>query len=251
MTLQVTVDLFQQSQITRPYPAGVVEPPQQIVGTSFFPGGHGVWESETSLAQFPLGGIMVLGHDFHNEAGYLAAMAKWRENLNGSTWRPLISLFAAAGVSLPKCFFTNFYMGLRIGSTVTGPFPGSKDLDFVSRCRLFLLHQMGLQKPRLVLVLGNHVPKLISSLSTELKPWDKLADFKSRDVAKVSLIEDVHFHVIQPFPCTVVSLVHPSMRHSNIKYRRWTNPQGQRHEGHTAEVEMVKYALSTMPDLTQ
>ena len=104
MTLQVTAHLFQQSQIARPYPPGVVEPPQQIVGTSFFPGGHGVWESETALAQFPLGGVMVLGHDFHNEAGYLAAMAKWQENLNGSTWRPLISFLAETGVSLSKCF---------------------------------------------------------------------------------------------------------------------------------------------------
>lgn len=244
MTTGITSNLFELAKIVRPYPPGVSEPPTQIVGTSFFPGGHGIWESQTGRTNFPYGGVMVLGHDFHNETGYQQAIAKWRENLQSPTWRVLIKLLGETGVPLPMCFFTNFFMGLRRGKAVTGPFPGANDLEFVSRCRLFLLHQLALQKPRLVLVLGNHVPMLISPLASALEPWGRYTGFKARDGANVSLVTQVHFQVIQPFPCSIVSMLHPSMRHANIRSRTWTTPQGREFFGNSAEVAMIKYAWS-------
>jgi uracil-DNA glycosylase len=187
---------------------------------------------------------MVLGHDFHNAAGYVRSFVRGQESLNSPTWRVLIKLLSEAGLPLSQCFFTNFFMGLRQGKAVTGPFPGTRDLEFVSRCQLFLLHQLALQKPRLVLVLGNEVPARLSPLARALEPWAKYQGFHARDSANVALIERAQFYVIQPFPCHVISLVHPSMRHANIGQRKWHSSQGQDYSGNDAEVEMIKYAWS-------
>lgn len=47
------------------YPSGAIPVPEAIAGTAFFPGGHGLWMEE-GAPSFPVGGIMVLGHDFHS-----------------------------------------------------------------------------------------------------------------------------------------------------------------------------------------
>jgi hypothetical protein len=100
------------------YPAGVLAVPQAIPGIAFFPGGYGLWRPDISLAlpAFPVGGVMVLGHDFHSEAGYLASLARTREAATQPTWRALTEFLGPAGVPVNRCFFTNVYMGLRAGS---------------------------------------------------------------------------------------------------------------------------------------
>ncbi len=71
----------------------------------------------------PVGGVMVLGHDFYSEAGF-RRFAKRGESTKGPTWRNLLALLARVGIGPERCFFTNAYMGLRAGSRNTGRFPG-------------------------------------------------------------------------------------------------------------------------------
>lgn len=244
MTTQITSCLFEQAKFVRPYPSDVLEVPIQISGTSFFPGGHGIWNPDSDHPAFPIGGVMILGHDFHNAIGYTRAYSHWQENLRSPTWRNLLSVLEHAGIEESECFFTNFYMGLRQGKQVTGKFPGSKDAGFVSRCRLFLLHQIALQKPRLVLVLGNEVPKLISPLADKLRSWKKYDGFTKRDHENVSVIQDVQFHTLEPFHCNTVSLVHPCFQHATVASRHWTDSDGKSFTGKTAEIAMIRFAMT-------
>ncbi len=122
------------------YPAGVIAVPEPISGLAFFPGGFGLWgmAAQRPLPPLPAGGVMVLGHDFHSEAGYQASRRSGGERLTLPTWRNLLKVLNAAGIAPEQCFFTNLYMGLRAGDTTTGSFPGATDSVFVEHCRAFL-----------------------------------------------------------------------------------------------------------------
>ncbi len=231
--------LFSALDRVAPYPKGVVEVQEQIQGTSFFPGGTGLWVGEDrKLPPLPVGGVMVLGHDFHSEAGYQWARDNEAENLRTPTWLRLLPLLDEADISVGNCFFTNVYMGLREGDATTGVFPGAACDKFVDRCRRFFLHQMDVQQPSLILALGAHVPKFLAPLSDVLAPWATLATFKARDTSGASLLRDVSFKGSSAPACVVVSLVHPCFRPSNIRCRRWRT-----HAGHKAEVALIREGL--------
>jgi hypothetical protein len=218
------------------YPDGVLPVPTAIQGTAFFPGGHGLW-MEDGEPTFPEGGIMVLGHDFHSVTEYVRSRERGKEDLNAPTWRNLRRLLTEAEVPLQHCFFTNFFMGLREGEATTGPFPGRKDLDFVQRCAAFFLHQLRAQQPRAVVVLGSEVPSLIAPLAPQLSPW-RDARIGDIDRAGTTRIEGVQFADDLP-PCTVVSLIHPSLRHANLRHR--TKALGR--DAHAVELEMLSSLL--------
>jgi hypothetical protein len=102
----------------------------------------------------PVCGTMVIGHDFHSVAGYEWSRRHVGENLDSPTWRNLRSLLRDVPIAPETCFLTNAYMGLREGAATTGRFPGSLDAGFVTRCRLFLVRQLQVQRPSIVLALG-------------------------------------------------------------------------------------------------
>ena len=58
------------------------------------------------------------------------------------------------GLPLGRCFFTNFYMGLRETGPETGRFPGARDGEFVQRCARFFERQMEAIEPKLIVTLG-------------------------------------------------------------------------------------------------
>ena len=66
--------------MVEPYPKGVVPVPERLPGTAFFPGAAGLWafDPDAPLPPMPVGGVMVLGHDFYSEAGYRRFLAKRR-----------------------------------------------------------------------------------------------------------------------------------------------------------------------------
>ena len=67
----------------KPYPSGVVAVQEQIAGTSFFPGGTGIWCGDhQEVPPLPVGGVIVLGHDFHSVAGYEWSLENGAENLS-------------------------------------------------------------------------------------------------------------------------------------------------------------------------
>ena len=230
--------LFEGLKTVEPYPEGVVHVPERLPGTAFFPGGMGLWhpEPEGTLPSMPVGGVMVLGHDFYSEAGYRRFVANRGESTKGPTWRNLLALLARVDIGPEQCFFTNAYMGLRAGSQNTGRFPGAKDPGFVDRCRAFLAEGLRAQSPRLVLTLGSHVPAVLAPLSEDLAPWLKVASLKALDEAGRPLVPDARFP--QGLRATVAALVHPSIRWASVLGRRYDSLNGD-----AAEVAMLEEAL--------
>ena len=127
------------------YPNGVMKIPGRFDGTAFFPGGWGLWNTHPHelLPPVPIGGSMVLGHNFDSEAGFQHAFSHAGENLKSATWRNLLAFLKQVGISPEQCFFTNAYVGLRAGDHAMGAFSGARDPEFVRWCRNFLLKRPG------------------------------------------------------------------------------------------------------------
>jgi hypothetical protein len=218
----------------------VVPVPEPITGLAFFPGGYGLWGSraDAPLPEFPVGGVMVLGHDFHSESGYSQSRDLGGERTTLPTWQNLLKLLREVGIPEERCFFTNLYMGLRAGTATTGIFPGSTDEAFVAHCRNFLLEQLCVQRPALVLTLGIHVPPVLGALSPQLESWTTGTGLKHLD-AVGPVQSGVTFERIDGFATTVVALTHTSLRHASVRHRRYAGE-----EKHAAEVKMLRDALS-------
>jgi len=199
-----------------------------IAGTAFFPGGHGLW-MEDGEAHMPVGGVMVLGHDFHSESEYSKSLQRGKENLKAATWRNLIHLLEAAGIAPRDCFFTNFYMGLREGLASTGVFPGATDPDFVNACQQFFLEQLRQQRPKVILVLGVHVPKQLAPLVAELQPWSAATTLKDFNAPGMAVVSSVRF-ARHAETVHVVMLAHPSQRLLSLRHRNYKGALGQEAE---------------------
>ena len=149
------------------YPNGVIKISERIDGTAFFPGGWGLWNTQPHelLPLVPIGGSMVLGHNFDSEAGFQRSLRHGSENLKSATWGNLLAFLEQVGISPEQCFFTNAYVGLRAGKHAMGAFSGARDPEFVCWCRNFLLKQLQLIQPRLIFTLGVYVPGFLAPLS--------------------------------------------------------------------------------------
>jgi len=228
-----------RAQLPRPtqYPKGVLPTRELIEGTAFFPGGHGLW-MEDGEPHFPVGGIMVLGHDFHSEAEYTKSLERGKENLKAATWRELVLLLEAANIKRSECFYTNFYMGLRETTKTTGVFAGSLDPAYVQWCQQFFLEQLRQQRPRLILVLGLQVPKQLAPLADALQHWSEATKLKDFNAEGMAMVHDVRFKDIS-FSTTCIALAHPSQRRLNIRHRTYMGETGQ-----TAELLMIKDGLA-------
>lgn len=239
--------LFREMHSVEPYPPGVVPVPGRIPGIAFFPGGAGLWGASPNapLPTMPVGGIMVLGHDFHSEAGFRQSLAQGTEVVDGPqpghrtppTWTGLRQLFGEVGIALESCFFTNAYMGLRKGDGTTGRFPGSLDKEYIGRSRAFLLRQIASQQPSVILTLGTWVPSFIAPLSPQLTHWKNVGSIKKLDDMG-PVVHDVTFPGTSAKPCAVAALTHPSLRSANINRRHYKGVQG-----HASEVMMIRDAI--------
>ncbi len=183
---------------------------------------------------------MVLGHDFHSETGYEESLRLGGERLTLPTWHNLLKLFDEVGLPPERCFFTNFYMGLRAGAATTGMFPGARDPVFVAHCESFLLEQLAAQRPSLILSLGIHVTPALGRLSPELEPWSVRKGFRHLDdVGPVR--SGVTFPGMDEYRTTVVALLHPSLRHASLRHRRYNGAVGQ-----DAELAMLRDGMAVM-----
>ena len=220
------------------YPSGVLPVPEPIAGTSFFPGGYGLWRPDPilDLPAFPLNQVMVLGHDFHSETRYRASLERGDEAATQPTWRNLLSLLNRVGIAPERCFFTNVYMGLRAGNQATGTFPGEADGAFVQHCVRFLAEQLRTQRPVLILTLGINVPPLLGRLAPSLSQWTEGKGLKHLD--RVGPVKhDVAFPAAPGFRSTVVALTHPSLRSASVRHRRYADKTGD-----DAEIAMLEEA---------
>lgn len=233
-------DLWARHHPRAGYPTGVVGVPEPIPGLAFFPGGYGLWDTSAGrpLPPMPVGGVMVIGHDFHSVAGYEASRLAGGERLTLPTWGNLLRLFDAAGVPPERCFFTNLYMGLRAGVATTGPFPGAADTTFVAHCRVFLAEQLRVQRPALVLSLGINVPPALGALSPELAAWATGKGVRHLD-AVGPVRSGVTLGGIPEYQTTVVALLHPSLRHASLRHRRYVGEAGA-----AAELAMIRDGMA-------
>lgn len=231
--------LFQELSKVAPYPEGVVPVPGRLSGIGFFPGGAGLWNVERgALPALPANLTMILGHNLDSEPNYRESMARGSENLNGSTWRQLTGflrrVFPEDGDVLGRCFFTNFFMGLIAHGSSVGRFPGARDRAFVERCRSFLLRQIELVRPSVLIVLGGDVPRLLAPLAPAFSPWAGATSVADLDRKDAGLLRHVELGGVS---LSATALVHPCFRHANVWRRRFGGLTGD-----AAEVELVRQA---------
>lgn len=159
------------------YPPDVTPVPELLPGTAAFAASAGlVREAGTHrLPPFPYGGLMVVGHNLDNRAGYERRRALGTSHgdlVPGppmSTWQGLYKLLDNAGVPRHMLFFTNVFVGLKEGKP-TGRFSAYPAPEFRSWCAEFLGHQVRTMRPRAVLILGGHACRAIAGLATPV-PW--------------------------------------------------------------------------------
>lgn len=235
-------ELFELVQQIDAFPNGVTSIPKQLQGSSFFTAGVGllVDKCSTQLPKFPVGGIMILAHDWGTVRDFELYEKEDEERLTNPTWRNMLPFFERVGIRTRDCFFTNFFVGLRTDKSSVGVFPGAKDPVYVMTCQRLLAKQIDRQRPRLVLVLGAYVPKLIASMSDDLKPWERFDSFKAIDRQSLASFRNVNLRG-SDHEFSVASLVHPCYRQRNARNRRWKN-----FEGDAAEVNLVKELLAYM-----
>jgi len=232
--------LFKRVRQFGSLPPEVASIPHQLEGISFFPAGAGLFidKPAAGLPGFPVGEIMVLGHDWGTTRDFEYHAPRYAERVN-PTWKHLLSFLDRVGIDRTKVFYTNFYVGLRNAMTAMGPHPARRNADFLRRCRDFLVEQIESQKPRLVLVLGIHVPRLVAPLSADLGGWSRLVSFRSLDAQRLAAVPRVKLRgSAHTFAAAV--LVHPSYRGRNAPYRRYRGFSGD-----AAEVNLVQDMLAT------
>lgn len=227
--------LWNQQHGVAPYPSGVAPIRSMIQGTAFAPGGPGLWwpDSTKPLPPWPAGGVMVLGHNFDSVRGYESSLARRRESVDAGTWRGLVPLLLQADVALEECYFTNVFVGLIDGQSSVGKFPGVLDKAFTLRCLDFLVLQLTALRPRAILALGLHVPRLLARLSPgDLAGWKRRVSFIELDRSRRCLVRDVAFPMVPGLRCDVAALTHPSFSHVYRKRRRFAGREGAAAEEH-------------------
>jgi uracil-DNA glycosylase len=193
------------------YPAGVMEDRSgRIKGAGFFPGSTGMVEGTKALEQRR---VMVLGQDQDNQKGHDKSEENGDE-LYSKTWENMKALFGQAGIDEEDCFFTNFIMGVRMGSKRnTGPSPALAQYAFIHACSLFFMEQLKAQQPTVILCLGMIPFKLLSLVSTSLRFRSiGVENFQDLEERKLLVVDDAQFDALPGERFVVVPLCHPSYR---------------------------------------
>lgn len=238
---------------TGDWPKGVVkfEYPQ-LKGVGFFPAAKGVYGIDREpLRDIPVGGVLALGHDWGTVQDYKDCLNRDAENIGGNaTWRNMKQFYDRINIDLRTVYFTNFFIGLREGPSSTGEFPGNKfppaknNDKYIAACQELVLKQIIAQRPKLLIVYGAYLPKLMAPLAVKLNGWSQFNGFKGLDKGGNQLIDDVVFEYGgTSHTSTVVSLVHPCYRQRTAQYRSWKNIQGVQFTGDEAEQAMVHQAM--------
>lgn len=127
-------------------------------------------------------------------------------------------------------------MGLRVSNKMTGKFPGFRGKNFVDRNLEFLLFQIEIIKSNLVITLGKYAAGMLANAAeTGMEPWE---NFEALRTPNIGFRINVKFN---KHSCIRVALEHTSLRNANVKRRVHKN-----HNGHEAEIEMLKDVLKQM-----
>lgn len=231
---ELSEKLFGHINIVEPYPNLVSGVSKMIDITAFFPGGKGLWK-EVEADVFP--SILILGQDFSTEKEYKRMLQSKVNDLDGPTWRNLRKLFIEANVNLLDCFFSNVFMGLRKTESMTGKFHGFKDEGFVRRNIEFLLFQIDIIKPKLIITLGKYSTEMLAKLSDDLSSWRNYKALRQPDIGLKRYVK------INGNTVTCIALEHPSKRNSNVKRRKYKD-----FVGNEAEIRMLMDAIAVLKE---
>lgn len=200
-----------------PYPEGVMKKVSgEIKGEGFFPGADGIMDKSSQISNKS---IMIIGQDQDNEVNFQQSEVNGNEK-HTRTWHNLIKLLEAGDIDLSDCFLTNCIMGVRVGNVSnTGISPAFNHPPFINACIDFLRYQIAIQKPKVILCLGRKpievIGKLVKSLAFK---WD---GFEKLDKEGRGINFDISIDGIANYKTTVIYLLHPSFRNSNLKYRHY------------------------------
>jgi hypothetical protein len=183
---------------------------------------------------------MIVGRDFDTKQNHAAAVSRGEEIADG-TWRNLIALLREAQIPLTSCFYTNAFMGLRVGEMGTsnmGKVTGHADPTFVRACQRFFLRQLDLVQPRLILCLGTAAPAFMMSCGDLPACWDKKSLIEIDRSPSGPLLANIQFFGDTRLVSTLAILVHPSLRPPNVRRRSYRGLSG-----HEAEVALLGDAV--------
>lgn len=220
--------------------SGMVRNDRYLSGLGFFPGGRGLWEKgDENIAGKS---IMVLGQDF-GTLEYFLNLKGDTESDKQATWRNLLIVLKESAIHPTDCFFTNAFPGLREGlQKMVGKTPAWQKQDFIIASQFFFLKQFSIQKPQLILVLGENPARFLSSLSLGLSDWSKFPSIKSLDEKGVSVRKNIQFKEDSNLQTNLFLLTHPSYRHLNGLNRK-IHFGNQIFEGPTAESNVIKQLI--------
>jgi uracil-DNA glycosylase len=139
-----------------------------LSGPAFFPEGLGLTESVLVNGGAP--DCVVIGHNFGCMSYRLGIEGASRED-DKATWRNLDSLFRQAEVGADRFFRTNWFVGLLEGDKQTGKFLKRSHPQYEEECRLLLLEQLRVLRPKAILVLGPEVARRTHRIAPMLAPW--------------------------------------------------------------------------------
>jgi len=156
-----------------------------IPGTSFFPGGTGLWRGNTCFGSIPLYfpelPVMFIGHNFDSIKAHGISQAKGGE-VGSEFWKRLLGYLQGADLPPENCFFSNVLMGLKPGSAL-GAMPSVPGYE--EQCQLFLLRQIEIVAPRAIVTLGGKASERIRRAAPKI-PWRPAMHPSARDFAPLS-----------------------------------------------------------------
>ena len=214
----------------------------KVLELGFFPAGRGTYnKSDENISNKE---IMILGQDFDCTKNYKKTDERGKEDIEGNaTWSNLLSFLKKVEVNQTNCFFTNAIMGVRKGDIGTGKSPAFKDVDFIKQCQELFLTQLKIQEPNAIFVLGKYVAEFLAPLESKcgnkLTSWSRIKNFAEVDEAEAYSKTEVIFR--NGIKTNLVLLIHPSLRHANLRHRRLVKDAGN-----DVEVEMVKDFLESI-----
>jgi len=156
-----------------------------IPGTSFFPGGTGLWRGNAYFGSIPLYfpelPVMLIGHNFDSIKAHGISQAKGGE-VGSEFWKRLLGYLREAYLPPENCFFSNALMGLKPGSAL-GPMPSVPGYE--EQCQAFLLRQIEIVAPRAIVALGGKASERIRRAAPKI-PWMHAMHPSARELAPLS-----------------------------------------------------------------
>jgi uracil-DNA glycosylase len=177
---------------------------------------------------------MFVGQDWGDVSSLAALTEDSDSDMKAPTARELVTLLEDVGLPLRQCFFTNALFGAHQTGSDVGRSPGWSSPAFVERCADALWLQIQHIQPRVMVCLGQEVPRLLVHIFPGCAAWIGLpfTTIDSRGDALLRLTPP-----IGPVRRLVI-LLHPCYRKPNLHLRSY---KGQ--SGHAAEVQLLTDSL--------